>query len=226
MSQSPILPRLARALRRARSGLRGGHLVAVSAVAVMAVVGLAGVRAVERSASSPVGDGGLRIEVVHPVEPDIVPGSVMDVGELVDGFEGVPPPPPQAEVLWSHDEGWDEEWTETEAAPWPAEPRLAGARPYEPPPEPGRVSPARVVQRWFGFDAPRRDFRAEREARRARLEALERRAWEARRQDMERHDRRGFDDRRDEGRWANREDAPRPYDEDYAAAEPVVGFSD
>lgn len=226
MSQSPILSRLAQALRRARSGLRGGHLVAVSAVAVMAVVGLAGVRAVERSPSNPVGDGGLRIEVVHPVEPDIVPGSVMDVGELVDGFEGVPPP--QAEVLWSHDD-WDEGWTETEAAAWPAE-RLAGARPYEPPPEPGRVSPARVVQRWFGFDAPRRDFQAERDARRARLDALERRAWEARRQDTERHDRQAFErrdfERRDQERRADREDAPRPYDEDYAAAEPMVGFSE
>ena len=101
---------------------------------------------------------------------------------------------------------------------------MAGARPYDPPPEPGRDSPVRVVQRWFGFDAPRRDFRAEREARRARLDALERRAWETRREDMERHDRRAFE--RDERRWADREDSPRPYAEDYAAAEPMVGFSD
>lgn len=224
MSQSPIMHRLARALRRARSGLRGGHVVALSAVAVVAV-GLAGVRAVERSGSNPVGTGGLRIEVVHPVEPDIVPGSVMDVGELVDGFQGVPPSPARTEVLWSTDDAWNEEWAESDAAPWPAGPRMAGARPYEPPPEPGRDSPTRVVQRWFGFDAPRRDFRAEREARRARLDALERRAWDARREDMERH-RRAFDDRRDEGRWADREDTPPPYDEHHAAAEPMVGFSD
>ena len=183
MSQTPILPRLARALRRARSSLRAGHVVALSAVAVMAV-GLAGVRAVEPSA--PVGNGGLRIEVVRPVEPDIVPGSVMDVGELVDGFQGVPPPLPRTEVMWSYDGGWEGGGLYDDGSARPAERRMAEGPDYYSRPEAEGASPVRTLQRWFGFDAPRRDFQAERAARRARLEAMERRDRE--RRDQERRD--------------------------------------
>lgn len=182
---SPIKPALERvvpALRRAASRVRGGHAVALSAVAA-AAFGLAGLRAVDLPEPRPISDSDrLRIEVVHPVEPDIVAGSVMDVGELVDGFQGLPPPlPPLTDAAWSYEDGWDDH--DADYSPRPEPRRVAEVRTYESAPPPERTSPVRAVQRWFGFDAPRRDFRAERAARRARMEAMERdarerRAWE------------------------------------------------
>lgn len=173
-SFKPPLDRIVPALRRATSRVRRGHAVALSVVAA-AAFGLGGVRAIDLPGPRPISDSDqLRIEVVHPVEPEIVPGSVMEVGELVDGFQGLPPPlPPLTDVAWSYDDGWDD----YDAGYSPSRPearRVAEVRIYEPPPEPQRTSPVRAVQRWFGFDAPRRDFRAERAARRARMDALER----------------------------------------------------
>lgn len=181
----PPLDRLVPALRRAASRVRGGHVVALSAVAV-AAFGLVGLRAVDLPGPRPIGDTDrLRIEVVHPVEPEIVPGSVMEVGELVDGFQGVPPPlPPLTDVAWAPDESWND-FDEGYAPSRPESRRVAEVRRYESRPEPERPSPVRAVQRWFGFDAPRRDFQAERAARRARMEAMERDARE--RHARERH---------------------------------------
>lgn len=148
--------------------------MALSLVAA-AAFGLAGLRAVDLPGPRPIGDNDrLRIEVVHPVEPEIVPGSVMEVGELEDGFQGLPPPlPPLTDVAWAYDGGWDDEgeaW-----APAAAEMRrVAEVRTWDSRPEPDRPSSVRAVQRWFGFDEPRRDFQAERAARRARMEAMER----------------------------------------------------
>ena len=175
-----IQSRFVQALRRARSRLRGGHVVALSAVAVVAF-GLVGLRAVDLPEPRPViGDGRLRIEVVHPVEPDITPGAPMDVGELVDGFKGVPPPePPVLDVLWSYEDDWGN-GVDYAASPRPADRRAAGTADDYVRPAPERSSPARALQRWFGFDAPRRDFQAERAARRARLEAMEQRDRERR----------------------------------------------
>lgn len=178
---SPIKPPLDRvvpALRRAASRLHRGHAVALSAVAV-AAFGLVGLRAVDLPGPRPISDTDrLRIEVVHPVEPEIVPGSVMEVGELVDGFQGVPPPlPPLTDVAWAPDDDWnafDDDYPPSR----PESRRVAEVRRYESRPEPERPSPVRAVQRWFGFDAPRRDFQAERAARRARMEAMERDARE------------------------------------------------
>lgn len=189
MSQHPSVLRLVEAFRRARSGLRGGHLVALSAVAVMAL-GLVGLRRVELPGPRPVtGDDRLRIEVVHPVEPEIVPGSVMDVGEVVDGFEGLPQPrPPLIDIFLPSDVGWDEY---REPPPPPPRRPPAEAEPYYSGSE--RFSPARTLQRWFGFDAPRRDFQAERAARRARLEAMEQRDRERRDRERRLHQRAELD---------------------------------
>ena len=174
----PYLDRLVPAFRRAASRVRGGHLVALSAVAA-AAFGLAGLRAIDLPGPRPISDSDrLRIEVVHPVEPEIVAGSVMDVGELVDGFQGVPPSlPPLTDVAWSPDDSWNG-FDEGYAPSPPESRRVAEVRTYDSRPDPERSSPVRAVQRWFGFDAPRRDFQAERAARRARLEAMERDAGE------------------------------------------------
>lgn len=231
--------RIVPALRGAASRMRAGHAVALSAVAA-AAFGLAGLRAVDLPGPRPIGDSDrLRIEVVHPVEPDIAPGSVMDVGELEDGFQGLPPPlPPLTDVAWSYDDGWDE-FDEGYSSRRYEPRRVAEVRTYESRPDPERSSPVRAVQRWFGFDAPRRDFRAEREARRARLDAMERAARE--RHDRERYaaerfrrerieaDRRAFDRRRDEARYApgpraelSRDDRALPYAPPEAAFDHVA----
>lgn len=186
MSLPPVLSRYALAIRRSAGRLRPGHVVALSAVAA-AALGLAGLRAVDLPEARPVTDGErMRIELVPPVEPRLIAGSRMEVGELVDGFQGVPPPPPSlTDASWSEDEG-PVYADETYASPISADHRRSEPRTWDsrPEPEPRRDSPARVVRRWFGFDEPRRDFQAEREARRARLEAVEQAARE--RQDWER----------------------------------------
>ena len=241
---SPIKPsfdRLVPALRRAASRVRGGHLVALSAVAA-AAFGLAGLRAIDLPGPRPISDSDrLRIELVRPVEPEIVAGSVMDVGELVDGFQGVPPPPPPlTDVAWSPDDSWNE-FDEGHAPSRPESRRVAEVRTYDSRPEPERSSPVRAVQRWFGFDAPRRDFQAERAARRARMEAMERDArerqareryaaerfrreraeddrdaLERRRRERVEQDRYAYERRPDDARYApqSRDDGPRdPYDD-------------
>ena len=244
---SPIKPssrRLGPVLRRAASRVRGGHVVALSAVAV-AAFGLVGLRAVELPGPRPISDSDrIRIEVVQPVEPAIVAGSVMDVGELVDGFQGLPPPlPPLTDVRWAPDDGWDEGYASPQAeVRRAAEVRRYDSRPeHGSRPEPERPSPVRAVQRWFGFDEPRRDFQAERAARRAHMEAVERDARELyarQRETADRYrreraedlryaeerfrreragdDRYAYDRRREDARDATRwrEDRPRRYEDD------------
>lgn len=210
MSACPTPPRRPIVPRR----LERGHIVALTAVAV-AAFGLLGLRAVELPQPRPVSDSDrLRIEVVPPVEPKIVPGSVMEVGELVDGFQGLPPPlPALEEVDWSHLEAWDD------GAGDRSPPRRAAVV-YVPLPPPPREPAPRSEGRWFGFDAPRRDFQAERAARRARMEAMDRRAHEAREAR-----RRDWLDRREE--WLSRRDERRAPDhvgdppvEEWASAGP------
>lgn len=190
--------------------MRGGHAVALSVIAA-AAFGLVGLRAVDLPGPRPVSDSDrLRIEVVHPVEPDIAPGTVMEVGALEDGFQGLPLPlSPLTDVAWTGDDGWeghDEAWAKPRSEPRRGE----GVRTYESRPVPERPSPLRAVQRWFGFDEPRRDFRAERAARRARLEAIERDARERYAAERFRRERveddryvheRGRDEVRDPPRW-------------------------
>jgi hypothetical protein len=181
--------------------------VALSAV-VAAAFGLVGLRAIELPGPRAVADSErLRIEVVHPVEPDIVPGARMDVGDLVEGFQGVPPPPPPVtDGVMAYAEDWIEDLPPLPPPPWrrtAAEEDVARPRAVEPP------APRRDEGRWFGFDAPRRDYQAERAARRARLEALDRHAREereARRRDWAR----GRDEarRREDWRDERREDPP------------------
>lgn len=209
---SPPFDRLGPALRRLGGRVRAGHVVALSVV-FAAGFGLVGLRAADLPGPRPIADHErLRIEVVQPVEPDIVAGSVMDVGELVDGFQGLPPPLPRfTDVAWSYDDGWADDGgllsSGAEAR------RQAEERAYYSQPEPEPPAPVRAVKRWFGFDAPRRDYQAERAARRARMEAMERhererRAAERFRRERAEDERRAYQTRRYDGR-----DAP-PWRED------------
>ncbi len=151
---------------------RAAHVGAAASVAA-AAVGLMGLSFVRLPEPAPVAPGeALKIEVVAPVEPKLEPGSVMDVGELVDGFRYVPPPPMQRFAVY--EPAWDEDEMDL---PADAPVRRAEVRRYASneggryPEE--REPPRREDRRWFGFDNPMPDFRAERRARQARLEEME-----------------------------------------------------
>lgn len=159
--------------RRFAAGLRRRPAATVAVLAVV-LVGAAGVRtlATPRLPPAPGGER-LQIEVVAPQEPAITPGEVMEVGELVEGFEGVPPPPRVESVAYAP---WDAAPDDPPPAPPPSGRDVGDAdilAPSPPGPPPRDWREGRVA-RWFGFDAPERDYRAEREARRARREARER----------------------------------------------------
>lgn len=175
MPEAPSdLDRLKRQARRIAASVRPHHVVMV---AVLSAVGL-GVLAAGTMAlpgPQPVLDGErMTIQVVAPVEPEVAPGSVMEVGDLVEGFEYRRPPPAMIETA---DYGSREEAFEAPA------PRPVSRRDdddgggYAPPPadtpveRPREDRRDRRADRWFGFDAPDRDYRAEREARRARIDA-------------------------------------------------------
>lgn len=173
------------ACRRAAARARPVHGVALAAV-VVAAFGLVGLRAFELPGPAPIVDGDrMRIEVVAPIEPKVSPGAVMEVGELVDGLTEIPRPAPPEPIPATYayvGEDWD-------VGLPPAQPRRRydeESRYPGPPPEP---EPRVERSGWFGFDSPRRDYQAERDARRARLDALERRerdrdrAWRERRDD-------------------------------------------
>lgn len=186
--QGPESNRASRPPRR----LRPAHVAAAASVAV-AAIGLMGLKFVSLPEAAPVNPGeALKIEVVAPVEPKLRPGSVMDVGELVDGFRYVPPAP--RERLTPYDVAWEDE--DVDLAPYAPPVRRAEVRRYASSGDDGyraeREPPRREREerRWFGFDNPMPDFRAERQARQARIEALEaqRRAeFEADRMDRRRY---------------------------------------
>ncbi|MDI1326792.1 MAG: hypothetical protein PSV23_08315 [Brevundimonas sp.] len=186
------------------------HLAVIAVVGV-AALGLMGLKYVTLPGPTPVAAGeGLEIEVVAPVEPELAPGSVMDVGELVDGFRYVPSV--RAAGAPVHEAAWTEDEDAAPRTPPPSRP--AGVRRYAsdayalpPEPEPPRRERER---RWFGFDNPLPDFGAERRARQARLDALEdqRRAERDDRMDRRRYSSEParYEDRRDDRRH---DDPPR-----------------
>lgn len=166
---SARVERLALQARAWAAKLRPHHFAVALGMAVV-VVGIVAVRAVALPGSRPALEGErLQIQVVAPREPTVTPGAVMEVGDLVDGFEGVPSPKPGTEFVSYAP--WDEE-VEVRDRRAPSKPQGKDAviqAPPQPAP-PGRWREGRVG-RWFGFDTPERDYRAEREERRARLEA-------------------------------------------------------
>lgn len=165
------------------AGVRPHHLGLLAGVAVIGI-GVLAVSAVARPGESALGVGErLQIEIVAPVEPTVSPGPVMEVGHLVDSPISLPPPPPPVEPFQD---------VYYEDGPEVAKPPVGTKRYVEEvviqtpprPAEPRRDRWRDQADRWFGFDGPERDYRAEREARRARLEARmdrEREALEARR---------------------------------------------
>lgn len=175
MPEAPSdLERLKRQVRRYAARVRPHH---VAMVAVLSAVGLGVVAAgtMALPGPRPILDGErMTIQVVAPVEPRVAPGSVMEVGDLVEGFEYRRPPPA---VIEAADYGsWEGEFEAPAARPVPRRDDDSGRGYASPPPDapvdrPDEDRRDRRADRWFGFDAPDRDYRAEREARRARLDA-------------------------------------------------------
>lgn len=143
-------------------------VAAITACVVLAGVGAASALRLDDGRRMPTVDGpGVSIAVVDPREPVPVPGSVMEVGELADGYKHRPYVRQAAYESLPYDdfEGYP---------PAPAEPRRV-ERPrevaYEPPPPPVIVERREGPRRWsFGFDQPRPDYAAERRERMARME--------------------------------------------------------
>lgn len=169
--QPPQIQCFSEACRRAAARARPVHGVALVSV-VVAAFGLVGLRSFELPGPAPISDGErMRIEVVAPIEPKVSPGSVMEVGDLVNGLTEIPRPAPPEPIPASYayvDEDWD-----ADLAPAPPRRRYDEAPVVYSAPQP-EARPDRG-DRWFGFDLPRRDYQAERDARRVRMDALERR---------------------------------------------------
>lgn len=187
---SAHLDRLKQQGRALLAQVRPHHLAVLAGVAVIGV-GVVAVAAMARP-EQPVshGDEKLRIQVVAPEEPEITPGSVMEVGHLVDGFRYTPPPPaPVEDAAYAP----YDELAEAPDPPKRGKPFADGEviPPPQPPEEPQAGWRDSRVGRWLGFDAPEPDYRAEREARRARRD--DRAQQERDRRDVRRYGSEGTD---------------------------------
>jgi hypothetical protein len=176
----------------------------IAATGCFAAVGVAAATSImPHGQTSPTFEGpGVSIAVVDPREPDIKPGSVMDVGELTDGYKHRPyvRQADYVPIAYEDTEAW-----------LPEEPRRVDnyrTASYEPAPPPviiERRERPRILS--FGFDDPRPDYAAERRERMARME-------EQRRMDDERmRYRQDYDrsrqDRRSDDRYEPRREVER-----------------
>lgn len=166
---------------RARWWIAGGVAVAVIAVGGFTLAALD-----EPDLARGLGPE-LNITVVPPVEPTVEPGEVMDVGQLNNSFDGKVPEPAYAQAgahdLYADqpayvegDQGWRIERPPVYVQPGPKDDPYQRRRQGEDADYQGRPMA-------FGFDRPQPDWRAEREARRAAMEARERERQLAREQD-------------------------------------------
>lgn len=160
-----------------RPASRPAVRIGLAAGGVIAVAGALAFVAFNAGGDRPLLPGGprLSIAIVPPVEPDVEPGATMDVGQLSDGFDRA--------ALERQSEVEDETYLPPDAyigdlrierMPMPTPVEAIGS-----PMEAYRAVVDRPTvrdalndgSRNFGFDAPRRDFAAEREARWAAREA-------------------------------------------------------
>ena len=119
----------------------------------------------------------LNIAVVPPVEREVQPGDVMDVGALNNGFDGRMPEPVPSEQpdFYAEQPAYvEDDWRADDREPPEYNDRGYDDRPRYEDPAPRQDDRRDDYQHRplaFGFDAPRPDWRAEREARRAAMEA-------------------------------------------------------
>ena len=171
MPETPSdLDRLKRNARRFAGSIRPQHIAVVAALTALGLA-VAAARTMALPGTQPILAGDrMQIHVVAPLEPEITPGSVVEVGDLVEGFEYRPIPSSAIEPAADAPYGEDSR----PRGPGPTPRRDGDHAVISVPPQPEapveRWRDTRVG-RWFGFDAPERDYRAEREARRARIDA-------------------------------------------------------
>ncbi len=151
--------------------------ISLAAGGVIAVAGALAFVAFNAGDGRPLVPGGphLSIAVVPPVERDVEPGSTMDVGDLSDGFDRAAlerQPPPEDDTYLPPDAYVGEAWVERMPMPRPVEAIGSPMEAYRAVVDRGSVRDAlNDGSRSFGFDAPRRDFAAERAERWAQREA-------------------------------------------------------
>lgn len=158
------------------------YAASIGAIGALAV-GVAAFAAMEpRPVTTGSHGAALQIALVAPKEPEVGGGSVMDVGELTDGYKHRPYVPARYTPV--------ETWTDDYADDLPTPSRAR----WVPAAEEVRAAAVEFVEDVrqrplsFGFDRPRPDYAEE---RRQRREAMERREMERRefeRRDMERRD--------------------------------------
>lgn len=170
-------------------------VAAITAGVVAVGVGAGVLLQPDRDRSAPADRGpGVNIAVVAPREPVPEPGSVMDVGELADGYSHSDYALRPADDRWRADVFEDEPPARVEPEPVERS-RVIESRP-DPAPAPVIVERRQPPpeRRWpFGFDQPRPDYAAERRERQARLDVERRRENERRFEEARRADR--FDER-------------------------------
>ncbi len=164
-SISVRIDRLAASLRR-RPLVAGAGALGL----VVALGGFAMFDAFDRAAANAVPRGErIQIHLVTPPEPEIEAGPIMQVGELVDGFEYSPAPKVE-QAVWI-----DEPWVEPEPLPMPARRPMVRVEDWRatppPPPDQPRVVVLSREDRSYGFRDPRPDWQEARRQRRERLEA-------------------------------------------------------
>ena len=150
----------------------GAVVVAVGGLVLVQRVPLPGVEAIDPA-------NAMQISLVEPVEPEVDPGGRMEVGELSDGFSPEAIPVSVAEDAEVYREDFSDAWVEPEYEPAPRSWRWRdrkeeGPYPYE---ERAEAKPRDPPRNPYGFDEPRRDFEAERAARRERLERMQAEGW-------------------------------------------------
>ncbi len=195
-------------------------LAAITACVVAAGAGAGILLQPTKDRAVPIRGAGVNIAVVAPREPVPEPGSVMDVGDLADGYTHRGYVRPAVVDSRPYDVSGDSPPMYVE--PRRVErPRLVAPEPSPPPVIAERREPPR---RWpFGFDQPGPDYAAERRERAARVdEELMRERFDDRGDDPDWRDDRGREalpdrDRRGRDRQWYRSDgsrAPGPQDYD------------
>lgn len=151
----------------------------MAGVVVVAALGLGGLALSGRGGEDAHAGGGpeLTLAVVAPVEPDVQPGDVMDVGQLNNGFDGKLPEAPAAQPVVEDYYAEQPAYTESRqysSAPPATRPGEEAHLYLDQPAMNRNDEPSRSGNpRAFGFDQPRPDYDREREARRAAMEARE-----------------------------------------------------
>lgn len=150
----------------------GAVVLALGGFALLERMPLPGVDPIDPSSA-------MQISLVEPVEPVIEPGGRMEVGELSDGFTPEAIPAAVAEDAEVYTDDFSDAWVEPEYEPAPRSWRWRdrndeGPRPYE---ERADFEPREPPRNPYGFDGPRRDFEAERAARRERIERMQAEGW-------------------------------------------------